>query len=353
MKKLLVILSTALILASCENTISSNFGGVDPTLTVSPTQIMILGTPHLSNYSEDLNLADLEPLLERLEKYAPDIITIESSSGMTCNRVRSYPLEHAGYANYYCFDGEPYRAESGLSVSDGSFHAHHILLDWPSQPTVEQRKTLTAAFLASEEPESALVQWLQLNKKDRQIGEGVGAMSVEFLNEFEKSMNESRSIAARLAARLGLEKVYYTDDHGSYFSSDAESKAYGARLNELWPQHGDPCRTYWDELEVKLKNGDVIEAYEEYNSQLYGQKKLDCDFKRTMNDSEPEGYGRKYTLDWQARNLRMVSMIVSAAADKPGGKVLSIVGAAHKPYYQAYLHQMHDIEVVSTDEVLK
>ena len=72
-----------------------------------------------------------------------------------------------------------------------------------------------------------------------------------------------------------------------------------------------------------------------------------------MNDSEPEGYGRKYTLDWQARNLRMVSMIVSAAADKPGGKVLSIVGASHKPYYQAYLHQMHDIEVVSTDEVLK
>lgn len=353
MKKLLAVLSGALILASCGNTISSNFGGVDPALTVSPTQVMILATPHLSNYNEDLNLADLEPLLERLGKYAPNIITIESSSGMTCNRVRSYPREHAGYANYYCFDGEPYRVESGLSTSDGSFQARQTLLDWPDLPTAEQRRTLAAAFLASEEPESALVQWLQLDKKDRKIGDGVGAVSVEFLNEFGKSMNESRSIAARLAARLGLEKVYYSDDHGSYFSSDAKSEAYGARLNDLWPQQGDPCRIYWDEIDTTLKNGDVIKAYRDYNSQAYGRKKMDCDFKRTMNDNEPEGYGRKYTLDWQARNLRMVSMIVTAAADKPGGKVLSIVGASHKPYYQAYLYQMHDIEVISTDEVLK
>lgn len=346
-------LSGALIFASCENTTSSNFGGVSPALKVLPTQVMILGTAHLSNYSEDLNLADLEPLLESLGKYAPDIITIESSSGMTCNRVRSYPREHAGYSNYYCFDGELYRAESGLSISDGSFQARQMLLDWPDLPTAEQSRTLAAAFLASEEPESAFVQWLQLDNKDRQVGDGIGAMSVKLFNEFGKSMNESRSIAARLAARLGLEKVYYADDHGSYFSSDAESEAYGARINELWPQQDDPCQIYWNEIDARLKNGNVIEAYREYNSQAYGRKKMDCDFKRTMNDNEPEGYGRKYTLDWQARNLRMVSMIVTAAADKPGGKVLSIVGASHKPYYQAYLYQMHDIEVVSTDEILK
>ena len=48
----------------------------------------------------------------------------------------------------------------------------------------------------------------------------------------------------------------------------------------------------------------------------------------------------------------MVSMIVTAAIDEPGGKVLSIVGASHKPYFEAYLNQMHDIEVVSTDKIL-
>ena len=80
---------------------------------------------------------------------------------------------------------------------------------------------------------------------------------------------------------------------------------------------------------------------------------MDCDWKRTMNDDEPEKYGRRYTLGWQARNLRMVSLIVSAAINEPGGKVLSVVGASHKPYFEAYLDQMHDVEVVSTDEILK
>ena len=79
---------------------------------------------------------------------------------------------------------------------------------------------------------------------------------------------------------------------------------------------------------------------------------MECDFKLTMNDDEPEGYGRLYTMAWQARNLRMVSSIMEAAATKPGGRVLSIVGASHKPYQEAYLGQMHDVEIIDVNTVL-
>ena len=353
MKKLLAVLSGALILASCENTISSNFGGVDPALTVPPTQIMVLGTAHLSGYKDDLSLADLEPLLERLETYAPDIITVEDSPGMTCQRARSYPREHDGYADYYCFDGEPYRAESGLSVSQGSFQAREALLDWPDTPTAAERRQLSAYFLASEEPISALVQWLRLEDVDRVAGDGLGPASVGVLNRLGQSMNESNAIAARLAARRGLERVFYADDHGSFLDAEGEGEAYGARLSELWAQGGEPCRTQWDATTAKLTGGNLLGAYRDYNNSANGVKRMDCDMKLAMNDDEPEQYGRKYTMGWEARNLRMVSMIVTAAANKPGGKVLSIVGASHKPYFEAYLDQMHDIEVISTDEVLK
>ena len=71
-----------------------------------------------------------------------------------------------------------------------------------------------------------------------------------------------------------------------------------------------------------------------------------------MNDDEPERYGRKYTMAWEARNLRMVSLIMDAATTKPGGRVLSIVGATHKPYQEAYLDQMQDVKIVNTDTVL-
>lgn len=314
---------------------------------------MVLGTTHLSGYKDVLSLDDLEPLLERLEAYAPDIITIESSPGMTCQRARSYPREHDGYADYYCFDGEPYRAESGLSVSEGSFLARKALLDWPNTPTAAERRQLAAYFLASDEAASALVQWLRLDEVDRVAGDGLGPASVEVLNRIGQSMDESLSIAARLAARRGLERVFYADDHGSFLDGEGEAEAYGVRISELTSQKDGPCLARWDLTKAKLTGGDLLGAYRDYNTPANGIREMNCDWKLTMNDGAPGQYGRKYTMAWEARNLRMVAMIVAAAANEPGGKVLSIVGASHKPYFEAYLDQMHDIEVASTDEILK
>ncbi|KAG1247779.1 hypothetical protein G6F66_015533 [Rhizopus arrhizus] len=33
----------------------------------------------------------------------------------------------------------------------------------------------------------------------------------------------------------------------------------------------------------------------------------------------------------------------------PGSRMLAIVGASHKGYYEAYLNQMHDVQLVSAD----
>ena len=351
-KGLWILLSTA-FLASCGNDDLIDLSGIDPELTVPPTQVMVLGTAHLSGYKDKLTLDDLEPLMERLETYAPDIITVENSSGMTCSRVRAYPREHEGYADGYCFDGTPYRTESGLAVAEASFQARKALRDWPEAPTAAQRRQLAAAFLASNESVSATVQWLRLDEQDRVAGDGLGPESVAFLKRSSLAIDESRSIAARLAARRGLERVYYADDHGSYYHAKGEREAYGARVSELWSKDNESCLERYKISEAKLTGGDIIEGYRFVNTQDYGFKQMGCDWKRTMNDDAPEQYGRKYTLGWQARNLRMVALIMTAATNKPGGKVLSIVGASHKPYFEAYLDQMHDVEVVSTDKILE
>ena len=218
-------------------------------------------------------------------------------------------------------------------------------------PTAAQRRSLAAAYIASEEPESALVQWLRLDTADRMVGDGLGLKSVELLNTRSQVLNESYSIAARLAARRGLERVFYADDHGSYFDADGEGEAYGARVSELWPGEDDPCQAQFKSPETKLIGGDVLGAYREFNDVDFQRIRMSCDWKRTMNDAEPEAYGRKYTMGWQARNLRMTALIMTAATTEPGGRVLSIVGASHKPYFEAYLDQMHDVEIVSTDTV--
>jgi len=352
MRQSFLFLALAIYLASCGKSDPINLAGVDPALTVSPTQVMVLGTAHLSNYRDELTLDDLEPLLDRLKKYAPDIITIENSPGMVCNRVRAYPLEHVGYADGYCFDGAPFQEESGLSVAEGSYKARKTLKDWPDAPSAAQRRALAAAFIASNEPQSGLVQWLRLDELDRVADDGLGPKSVELLNKLSQSMNESSSIAARLAANLGRERLFYVDDHGSYIETGAEREAYGARLTELWQGGGSPCREHHKIYEDKLTQGDILGAYKYLNSRNSHRKQMACDWKLAMNDAAPEAYGRKYSLGWQARNLRMTALIMTAATTEPGGRVLSIVGASHKPYFDAYLNQMHDVEIVSTDTVL-
>lgn len=144
MKSIFGTLAIAITLVSCGNNDSLNFSGVDPALTVPPTQIMVLGTTHLSNYRDDLTLEDLDPLLDRLEVYAPDVITIENSSGMTCNRIRAYPLEHVGIADSYCLDGTPFREESGLSIAEGSYQARIALKNWPEAPTAAHSQPLSS-----------------------------------------------------------------------------------------------------------------------------------------------------------------------------------------------------------------
>jgi predicted esterase YcpF (UPF0227 family) len=49
----------------------------------------------------------------------------------------------------------------------------------------------------------------------------------------------------------------------------------------------------------------------------------------------------------------MVSNIRDVLAQRPGTRLLAIVGASHKGYYEAYLNQMHDVQLIDTDFVLK
>ncbi len=49
----------------------------------------------------------------------------------------------------------------------------------------------------------------------------------------------------------------------------------------------------------------------------------------------------------------MVGNIRDVLGQHPGMRMLAIVGASHKGYYEAYLNQMHDVRLVSADAVLR
>jgi hypothetical protein len=48
----------------------------------------------------------------------------------------------------------------------------------------------------------------------------------------------------------------------------------------------------------------------------------------------------------------MVANIREVLGRAPGTRLIAIVGASHKPYYEAYLHQMRDVTLTDVEPVL-
>jgi len=97
----------------------------------------------------------------------------------------------------------------------------------------------------------------------------------------------------------------------------------------------------------------VLEMVREDNAPGQGELIFRSDFGAAMNEPSPQRFGRQYLRYWETRNLRMAANIREAIGTRPGERMLVIVGASHKGYLEAYLHQMHDVKVVDAAAVLR
>jgi hypothetical protein len=179
-----------------------------------------------------------------------------------------------------------------------------------------------------------------------------------YLDSFKVRRNETTLIAAVLAARLGHERLWSVDDHSADTpdSSDpAEQKAFEAAIMKAWDNPVSHARRAQDEkLGADLDKPDgVLNLYRAYNSPEAQMQAYESDFGATFVEPSPQGFGRQYLGFWETRNLRMVANIRDVLGQHPGMRMLAIVGASHKGYYEAYLNQMHDVRLVSSDVVLR
>jgi hypothetical protein len=93
--------------------------------------------------------------------------------------------------------------------------------------------------------------------------------------------------------------------------------------------------------------------YRAHNAPGMGRLVFDSDFGAALNEPSPQRFGRGYVGYWETRNLRMASNIRDVLGARPGIRMLVIVGASHKGYLEAYLHQMHDVRIVDAAPLLR
>jgi hypothetical protein len=323
----------------------------------TPNEVLVLGTAHLSQLPASFQPASLHLLQARLQEWKPRIIAIERLSGVQCAFMRQYPQRYQESADTYCWNTAPARAATGLDVVAANVEADRLLASWPAAPTPAQRRHLAALFMAGGEPVSALVQWLRLPEGERHAGDGLDAALVELLDQRRVgrgARGEDVLIAAPLAAALGLERVVSMDDHTAD-APDTDPKAYGAAITKAWDNPASKKRKQIDApLRARLGDADgVMALYRALNDPAQARLVYDSDFGAALEEPSPQQFGRGYVAYWETRNLRMASNIREAIGNLPGSRTLVIVGASHKWYLEAYLDRMHDVRVVSADQVLR
>ena len=317
-------------------------------------EVLVLGTPHLKQLPAAFQPAGLRILNERLLGWKPRTIAIETRSGPQCDFMRQYPQRYQETVTTYCWDPAPARAATGLDVPAATAEIDRLLANWPAAPTPSQRRHLAAVFLAGGEQISALVQWLRQPEAERHAGDGLDATLVTVLEKLRNGRGEDALIAAPLAAALGLERVYGMDDHTAD-APDIDPKASGDAIMKAWDNPATARRRQMDEqLHGRLADAEgVMALYRALNAPSQARLIYDSDFGAALKEGSPQQFGRGYVAYWETRNLRMASNIREAIGNLPGSRTLVIVGASHKGYLEAYLNQMHDVHIVSSDQVLR
>ncbi len=319
-----------------------------------PTRVLVLGTVHLAqDDAGDVPVGAIEPLLRRLAAFAPDVITIEAMPGQTCDLMARHPavFDPEGGVRY-CPDTAAARATTGLDLPAAIAAVQARLADWPEAPTPLQRRRLAATFLAAGDPTSALVQWLRLDAAERRPGDGLDETLVAALRKRAASSNENTVIAAALAVRLGLERVHPVDDHTGDNLRIDDMDGFATAIRGAWNRAPPDCAALRERDRTLRQKPDLLPLYRHINSVDYQRMPMRCDFGLALAEGSAQMFGRQYVTGWDLRNLRMVANIGATFRERPGARVLAIVGVSHKAWFDRTLAQLQGVEVVDAARIL-
>lgn len=318
-------------------------------------QVVVLGTVHLRSTPPALGPQAFEPLLTRLAAFKPDQIGVETLSGAQCDYLRAYVFAYDDTAKIYCPDAGPARAQLKL---DNAAAEREIdaLLSAGQAFDAAQRRRLAALYLAAGEPASAALQWLRLSPAER-VADAV--LTPELVAQVEKQLarrSEETLIAIPLAVRLGLERIYPVDDHtGDRATGPLDEATYASNMKRLWSNpHAQSRRKLDDEAQDRaIASGQVLAWYRWLNSPQAARLAVAGDFGAAAGDTSVQRTGRAYLAYWETRNLRMAANIREVLGRTRANRLLAIVGASHKAYYERYLGVMSDIELLDAGALLK
>ena len=124
--------------------------------------------------------------------------------GKPCN-IRTKLLIKAKYAGPTLQMAKTAQADLHLTAAQALVQANELCKK--GELTAAERRRLAGLFVAAAEPLSAAVQWMRLPSAEHIGADGISPALAKQVNLWVNLRNEMSSMAARLAADLGLERV--------------------------------------------------------------------------------------------------------------------------------------------------
>ena len=326
----------------------SKIDGIKP-LVKSPTQVMVLGTTHLRQVKQPLAFNALSPVVNKLKSFSPHAIAIEALRPID---VLAMQLQQDQYKNVLSqFVGDDFlilssKINETLGTSSiAAMKQLKIALEENSFERIWHERIIGLAT-AAKDKQTALLHFAYIAHLKSSLSDELK----DYYSDLFAKNSEIKLIAINLAMKLKLTTLQPIDDH-------LDKDQYMKIMPKLIPSFKKS--TYINILKeseyskkpaelshMAVENGDWLALYNWVNSDKYQRQELNVEWRAFIDkDLEPAPAMSRIAM-WEVRNLNMVSHIMRVVADNPGGKVLVVVGANHKVFFEDYLSSMIGVEIV-------
>ncbi len=316
------------------------------------TQVMVLGSAHLNRYTNRLEQEDFEPLIQRLVSFNPQVIAVESiynASIFNYQHRESYQEVIKHFAATSVLLAETAQQTLQVDASEAIEKVRFAVED--KQYSLAERKKIILTQLAGYNLPTALLHWMKLDKKQKSSS-GLPNLVTEALEEASTGLNEINVVAARLALELELSNLYAIDDHSDkdIYSTITAPLSAAFQNKEVKIDHSR-LKKFLTLGESYIDNKDVVGWYTQLNSN-HAVKESTYQWQAIVDSKVKENANLARISLWELRNAQMVANILRVAALNPGKRILVVVGAGHKAFFDDYLARMTSIEIVQPIDYL-
>jgi len=320
------------------------------------TDVMVLATTHLRSTKTPLDSESLTPIISKLQMYSPTAIAIEALRPADIISMINGADEYKSVLSQFVGDSFlslANKEQKSLALTPNQAITKMNVLVSSTSKVNEQREQIIRLAVAAYDKNTALLHWQYLTETS--TATKLSSALQLYLKDLSSQNNEVNQIAISLAIKSGVNRLYPIDDH-------LDKDLYPEVIEDLMPffkksaSISELRKSEYFSKPMKLqeqavKTGNWLALYSWINSETYKEQVINDEWRLFIDKDLPVKPSLARIALWEVRNLNMVSNIMRVVSKNIGGKIVIVVGANHKVFFDDYLSRMVGLNLVQFNNI--